>query len=433
MKVLIICNDFPPINSIGAERPYSWYKYFHKHNIDVTVVTKNWKTGIVNPNDVVGNISNETKVENDAHGKIVRTPHNGILPEKMILKYGIDRFAFVRRIFTFVYKLLSFHILYYDQHKHLYLTAKKMMQHESFDAIITTGEPNVLFRYGYLLKRKFPNIMWIADFRDGWFFDHVSSLNKSILNKVIRKHEYLLEKKYLSIVDIISSVDPILCGRMEQLHSKKTLCIYNGFWEYYSKENDSLTSNKLVLTHTGTLTPGQRVEFLLEAVEELLHEKRISTNDIEIRFIGIEYFTEQTNRIRRSSESFSAAVVTTPRIPKNEAIQHNLDADFLLSFTEEKNKAIYAKTYDYIACKKEILVLPDDESILGELVKEHQLGHVFQNKSELKNFIVQQVEEKKKGNLQSNATKNYDNLSFFSRANQTKVFAEAIKKLIDRA
>ena len=33
MKALILCNDFPPINSIGAERPYSWFLYFKENGI----------------------------------------------------------------------------------------------------------------------------------------------------------------------------------------------------------------------------------------------------------------------------------------------------------------------------------------------------------------------------------------------------------------
>ena len=40
-KVLILCNDFPPVNSIGAERPYSWYKYFHNSGYYPIIITKN--------------------------------------------------------------------------------------------------------------------------------------------------------------------------------------------------------------------------------------------------------------------------------------------------------------------------------------------------------------------------------------------------------
>ena len=42
MKVLVLCNDFTPLNSIGAQRPYSWFKYFKKYGAEITAITKNW-------------------------------------------------------------------------------------------------------------------------------------------------------------------------------------------------------------------------------------------------------------------------------------------------------------------------------------------------------------------------------------------------------
>ena len=103
------------------------------------------------------------------------------------------------------------------------------------------------------------------------------------------------------------------------------------------------------------MTPGQRVEFLLESVLELVLDKSIDISDVEIRFIGIEYLnTQKTNNF---SKQLCEIIVTTPRVPRNEAFNYNMNSDYLLSFTEQKNKAIYAKTYDYIACKKDILVI----------------------------------------------------------------------------
>ena len=64
------------------------------------------------------------------------------------------------------------------------------------------------------------------------------------------------------------------------------------FWDFMTKQTDK---SKLILTHTGTLTPGQRVEFLLESVLELVLDKSIDISDVEIRFIGIEYLNTQKN------------------------------------------------------------------------------------------------------------------------------------------
>ena len=44
----------------------------------------------------------------------------------------------------------------------------KLLEHKQYDAIITTGPPHSLHRIGYLLKLKYPDLKWIADFRDPW-------------------------------------------------------------------------------------------------------------------------------------------------------------------------------------------------------------------------------------------------------------------------
>ena len=39
MKILIISDYFPPLNSIASLRPYSWAKFWSKMGHDVTVLT----------------------------------------------------------------------------------------------------------------------------------------------------------------------------------------------------------------------------------------------------------------------------------------------------------------------------------------------------------------------------------------------------------
>lgn len=427
MKALILCNDFPPINSIGAERPYSWFLYFKENGIYPIIITKNWKGESNSPEKKILNFKKKTENEKTAEGHIIKVPHRIILPEKMILKYGINRFNLFRKFLTFIYKFLSFHFTYFDQHSNIYFEAKKYLKKNKVNFIIITGEPNILFKYGYLIKLKYKNIKYIADFRDGWFFDHVSSLNKSIINKLMRNHEYLLEIKYMKNTDLITSVDPLLCENLNKLHKKKTACIYNGFWEYV-KEDKKYNNSKLILTHSGTLTPGQRVEYLIESLIELIDENKIKLNDFEVRFIGLKYYPIQVNRLKKISEKINSTIIYTKRIPKKEVIKYNLESDFLLTFTDKNYDAIYAKTYNYIECKRKILVIPDDKSILGNLITRHGIGYNFQDKEEIKLFLINKIREKK-NNILDSSLKEIDNLNFFKRSNQARIFSSELLNL----
>ena len=81
-----------------------------------------------------------------------------------------------------------------------------------------------------------------------------------------------------------------------------------------------------------------------------------------------------------------------------------------------------------MACKKEILVIPDDNKQLSNLIKENKLGHVFKTKKQLKNFITEKVKLKKEGILNTNLSEN-KNLNFFKRSHQAKIFSSVILKL----
>lgn len=432
MKVLILCNDFPPLNSIGAERPYSWFKYLKRSEIEPVVITKNWIGTVKTPLDVLNNVKPEIEKTVTEEGTILRVPHGHILPEKIFMKYGEFRFSRLRKACTFIYKYASFHSTFFDQHVHIYRVARQFLKSNKVDIIIATGEPNILFRYGYLLKKEF-NIKWVADYRDGWYLDHVTSKDQRLLSKLSRKHELRLENKYMRSADLITSVDPNLTGALGEMHKRPTACIYNGFWDFKDSMSNRTHENtdKLILTHTGTLTPGQRVEFLLEAIVQLVNEGHINNRDLEIRFIGLAYFPQQLKRVEEYSKIISEFIVITDRVTQEEALEYNFASDYLINFTEADLKAIYGKTYTYIACRKPIMVIPNDESILGELVVNYKLGYTFNKIDDLKKHIKEVIQQKKDGKFQTRLNKN-EGLNFFLRKNQTSLLAEALESVITK-
>lgn len=420
-KALILCNDFPPINSIGSERPYSWFLYFKENGIEPIVITKNW---IPSGNSTFNKVSKKTIREQTKNGLLVKTGFR-LTPSLLWREIFKNKFSTIRKAFSLLDKIFSFIVMNFDNNRSIYFEADKYLAKHDVDIVITTGEPFILFRYGYLLKNKY-KIKWIADYRDGWFLNHVTVLDKNLITKFLRKYEFYFEKKYIKNVDLVISVDPEMSTRLHNLLNKKSDYIYNGFWKFEDKVIESESNSKLILNHTGTLTSGQRAEFLLECLEDLITKSEIKDNEIEINFIGLEYFPEQLRRITRNSR-FNNVIKTTPRVSKAEATAINLKADYLVNFTDENFSAIYGKTYNYMSCKKEILVIPDDNNQLGKLIKEYDLGHVFKTKEQLKKFILEKVKLKKEGKLNTNISEN-ENLNFFKRSNQAKIFTDIIKK-----
>ena len=434
MKLLILCNDFPPLNSIGAQRPYSWYRYLKEFGVEPIVISKNWKGFSSNQQEVLKN-AGESKiiVEETEFGKIIRVPIELTISEKMLLKYGDNKYSLLRRFLTLLYRLLRFPFFYFDSNKNIYKAAKEYLSQNRVDAVITTGEPFILFKYGYRLNKEF-SIPWIADFRDGWYLNYVMRNQSGMLLKLLRKWEYQFEKKYLPKASLITSIDPILGKLLSELHNQKNYeIIYNGFdGKYLGERTEPNSKTPLILNHSGTLTPGQRVEEFLAAIKELIDENKIQSSEILVCFIGLEYFTEQNNRVLNYSSVLRNSIVSTERISREEVYKKNTGADYLLTFSEEKFKMINAKTYDYIAAQRPNLVIPDDESLMTEIVYKTKSGFALKNKEDIKEFLLKAIVEKRSGNFIAQPQIDWNVANQYTRKEQAHILANIIKKYFNR-
>ncbi len=429
MKVLILCVDFPPLNSIGAQRPYAWYRYFHERGATVTVITKRWKKHTSSPETLLQQASTLKKkqVEVTRMGKIIRLPHRILPNEKLILKYGMNKKVRQRKMLTLLYRWFSFPFTSFDQYSNMYREAVAELAQQKFDVVITTGRPFILFKYGYRLRKKH-KLFWVADYRDGWYLNHVMKLARGTLQALLRQHELKYEKRYLKQADLISTVDPLLAADLKKMHQKPAIYSYNGFWEFHRPTRKIAPDPRLVLTHTGTLTPGQRVEFLLDVVQELQQEGIAKASNLFIRFTGLDYFPDQCARIRNAYPALKTMIATTPRIDMQEALNLNTASDFLLSFTEASSQAIYAKTYDYVACGRPILVLPDDHSILGNFVRELGAGNAFGDKAELKIFLRRAILDKQTGKTSDHPTTHLQKSAQYTRRAQAHAYIDQLKE-----
>jgi len=422
MKALILCNDFPPLNSIGAQRPYSWYKYFKKFGVDVTVITKNWSGKSATVFDVMG-VSQDNTIceENTEHGTIIRVPLIQNFSDLLFLKYGDSRFVVIRKFLSFIYKIFSFSFFMFDKHRNVYKHAKKYLKNNRVDYVITTGEPFILFKYGFLLRKKH-NVQWVADYRDGWYLNHNVDFRQDIFNRTLRTLEFHYERKYIKRADFLQTVDPLLAGKLSDLFKRDVKVVYNGFEKFYQKAAQHKTGLPLILTHIGTVTMGQRIEYLLDVICELDKEGLISPADIKFNFIGVKYEKEQTQRITRYGKRLEEYVNYTARVNREESLKISAESDFLLNFTQKDYPIINAKTYDYLSVKRPILVIPGDQGLLADIVQKHSVGHVFDSPSSLKEFILDQIKLKKEGQIIPDVSFDESEVSFYSREKQTEIF-----------
>ncbi len=165
--LLILAYDFPPYVSVGGLRPYSWYEYLHEFDIYPVVVTRQWGNKHGNHLDYVEKSDLPyTITETSETGTIIRTPYSPNMANKLLLRYGDNRFKLLRKMITGWFEMAQW-FFNVGPKAGLYHGAKRYLKRNKVDAIIATGDPFVLFRYASKLSKEF-HIPWIADYRDPW-------------------------------------------------------------------------------------------------------------------------------------------------------------------------------------------------------------------------------------------------------------------------
>jgi hypothetical protein len=440
-KVLILAYDFPPYVSVGALRPYSWYKYFHESDVYPIIVTRQWNIKYQNSLDYLTASEFETIIaEKTVFGEIVKTPFEPNLAFKLLLKFGENRFKLLRKTITAFYVFAQWIILVGPKVQ-LYFGARKYLKENPVDFIIATGEPFVLFKYASKLSREF-NIPWIADYRDPWTQD--KERNRRGLPKILSAY---FEKKYVSNAVFISTVNSFFKRQISQLLPQKTFYILpNGFDpEAISGVNNTPQNNQLLtISFAGTIYKWHPYEAFFEVCNDLIQNSGIK---FKIDFYGINIDEEINNLIQHKFPVLFEYLTIHPKMANMDLIKYLANGNVLLLFNDYS--IIGTKIFDYLALNQKIILCfsndkdafdlkgkffrinefeNESKSPQADLIAETNSGIVVKDKEHLKQVLHDLYNEfTEKGFIACNST----GVEKYSRKIQTQKLAEIIHSLID--
>ncbi|MFC1594348.1 hypothetical protein ACFL38_03380 [Candidatus Omnitrophota bacterium] len=422
-RILLITYFFPPFNSVGCRRVYAWSKYLTAFGHEITVVTadlpeeESAKTFDVDISfcdvhrlpyrdirtvgkrmlGIEGSISKSVHVESTRNIKT-------IIAERIV---RIASYISRRGVLYGQTRLPSFSDPWFSC---AYKEAEGIIQEKYIDVIITSSPPPVVHRIGAALKRGFPEIPWIADFRDLWT-QHPNQ--KGIFPFTL--YERIVEKCCLRVADALITVTEGFRKALERKYAnKETFLIENG----YDFDDDLSPAATPVPTamFLGTLYSTRHdLMPLLDAVKQLNDEGRL---EMRIEFYG-PYITELiVENALQKCPSILGKVAFKGFLPYGSVIQKYKEASALLFFeTDKHNDGVFTgKIYEYIATKKPILCIGIDEgSSISEFLKATGICFLCGNDVEqIKDFLL------KLQNGEIRVTPDDEFISRFSRKKQVE-------------
>ncbi len=302
----------------------------------------------------------------------------------------------------------------------------KYLEENQFDAFVTTGPPHSMHLIGLELKKEFPHLKWIADFRDPWteisYYKHLK-LTKS----ADRKHRKL-EQKVFETADITLATS---FSDAENFRKKgaKAFCITNGFDEdtnlkTQEVENLKIENSKFTLSYIGVLEQLRNPEVLWKVLNELISENEDFKNDFQLKFVG-RIDDKILSEIDQSS--LKNSVNNLGYLSHSEANVEMANSDLLLitNFPDDRSKGIIpGKIFEYLVTGKQIVSFGPKESDVKKILEETNAGKHFSydDESELKVFLLEKFEDWKSG-ISNSQTRNIEQ---FSRKNLTKKLTELL-------
>lgn len=300
---------------------------------------------------------------------------------------------------------------------------KKYLKENHFDALVTTGPPHSVHLIGLNLKKEFPNLKWISDFRDPW--TEISYYQHLKLTKFADQKHRNLEQKVFENADITLATSYTDAENFKK-KGANAVCITNGFdvENQEPRTENREPSTQFTLSYIGVLEQLRNPEVLWKVLNDLMKENEDFRKNFQLKFVG-----RIDDRIldKITSSELNNSVKNLGYLPHSEANLEMQNSDLLLitNFPEDKSKGIIpGKIFEYLATKKQIISFGPKDSDVKRILEETHAGKHFSydDYESLKAFILEKFNDWKSGNLSSNT----ENIEQFSRKNLTKKLAEIL-------
>ena len=396
MRILIITHYFPPLNSVASMRPYSWAKYWSRAGHCITVLTTK-KYPFDGPLDLGCRLPNSVQVLEIPYmpaflgkifGKLRPQSPQGFQAGRHSLHWtSVKKISAILRR-----KSGSFGDTSNPWVAAAIARAGSSFRNWNFDVMVSTFGPPATHVVASILKRRFMKTRWVADYRDLWSGNHLSSSAWPISSV-----EVFLEKAILSKCDLATTISKPLADHIRGLLNKPVEVIENGFDQ---EEYEKLPRARLFpedgttrFVYTGTIYPGKRDPSpIFKAVKALERENRLRPHQCRLIFFGGAAGDLQDLVRQNQAEEW---VDIMGHVDRHTALRAQRDADALifLEWNDPSARGVLTgKIFEYIRSGRPILGIGIDDRLTesGILLRRIGNAHCYgTNVEQLKEAIME--------------------------------------------
>jgi glycosyltransferase involved in cell wall biosynthesis len=347
-SILLVAYFYPPCRDTGAQRPAAMAKWLRRLGHRVTVLTTSAYGGL--PDDASEGVVRtadaqrwrarlrgkdrvDALYDSDTYAGKPHPLSRVLVPEPLVVAWA----PFARR------------------------RARRLLERESFDCVITSSPPESAHLIGRALRRR--GLPWVADVRDAWTFE---PLRPRFPTGLQRRLDERLERRWLRAADAVACVSRPAADDMRDRLGIEAALIPNGWDPDLGPEDagppqavDPLPvadPDRASLVYTGRFgSYGRDPRPLVEALGELARERPAVARRIELVIAGP--LTEDERRLLEADVS-PARIVVRGSLDRTQALALQRSASALLLLASPaRTQLLNIKLFEYLATGRPILAL----------------------------------------------------------------------------
>ena len=358
-KILIVSQYIAPVRAIGSVRWTKIAKYIkYKHDVEISVLTneKDYSKNGLFHYEIDNLLKDEMVLFDDYHtfstgskqetlirikNRIKREQRESVQPIVNVGASGSKRFAepTMRHSINSLIQDIGTKEIVKDGYNYF----KK--KNKEYDVIISSYGPIWPHLLAEKIKNHYPNTLWVADFRD------IYAGNPYETEKEFKRHRSFVGK-HLRNANIITKVVEGL--ELFEKPEQNVVTLSNGF--DWAERIIPAPPTKFSFVYTGSFYPKEtNLLLIFQAIKELIEEKKILHEDIEITYAGRNgnEFADQADEM-----GLKQYVIDYGSVSREVAINLQKSAAVLLqSYTYSASfKSLWSgKMFEYMMAEKPIV------------------------------------------------------------------------------
>ncbi len=428
-KILILSYHSLPFDTIASYRAMAYLRYLRSEKFEATMVSHNWENWEIErpywKDEQFGSTIHRIPLKLNRFERIL----------KKIESYSIFNKLGILTRWTSGYLDNIEGIASYRSYKSFCFQELKSRR---YDLVLGIFSPHHHLRLCYELNKKF-GIPYVLDFRDLW---HNRILHKKYSpNLTERIQDYFTKyywKKWLSNSCFFCSTSSNLVEKISEITLASGKVLHNGFDpELFNNFSPQGNKKAFTIIHGGSLYSHQELGVFLKGCKLFLDQRK--PEFFKVKFIGAQNKHAQPNQLSGFLHKPKEVILSvlgqkycevTKRIPKVELAKEIEQCQILLFPGMLDSPGIHlGKIFDYIASKRNILMAPDDCSVVGELIRKTQTGYICNTPEEVCDQLTKCYQEwKTKGYL--DYLGNQKEIFKYSRESQVRKMAAYLDEII---